>query len=426
MQRSKTAFTSFVLHLHPRTVPQETLRFGLSFGLGGMAATLLFLLFATGLLQLLVYTPDITQAYASIELLYSDIPLGGWVRNIHHWSANLLVVILALHVVRVIATGALTVERRLNWIIGLLLFFLILFANFSGYLLPWDQLAYWAVTIFTSMMSYLPLIGPWLVEFLRGGEAVGPQTLANYFAIHIGLLPVLILLLAIYHFWLIRKAGGLIRQNPQENSGVVRVTAVPNLLVREAAVGLTLVALVLLVAAIFDAPLGDPANPAMSPNPTKAAWYFLGLQELLLHLHPLFAVCVVPITTTLLLAILPFWKGAMLPGGRWFDGKREVARLALGFFCAGILLTVIVVGVDDYLLRQVLGASGGSSLVFRGVLPFVFSIILLVLGYRILRRKFNKTRAEAVMAGVAFHLSLVFSLTVIGIWFRGPGMQLIF
>lgn len=425
MPRSQSAFTSFILHLHPRTIPQETIRFGLSFGLGGMAATLLLLLLGTGLLQLLMYAPEVNLAYSSIERMYSDVLLGGWVRNIHHWSANLLVVVMVLHVMRVLATGALTRERRWNWLVGLMLFSLVLFANFSGYLLPWDQLAYWAITIFTSILSYLPFVGPWLVEMLRGGSAVGPETLTNFFAIHIGMLPVLILLLTLYHFWLIRKAGGLIRRKTGDGTPVRRVDTVPNLIVREAFVALVLIALVLLMASFFDAPLGERANPAMSPNPTKAAWYFLGIQELLLHMHPLFAVCVVPLVTTLLLALLPFWKGAVLPGGQWFGGKKENGRLVLVAFFTGIFLIGVTVAIDDVFLRQVHDTGPDSSLFFRGVLPFLFSVVAFGIGYWVLCASYHKSRAEAVMAGVALHFSFIFALTIIGIWFRGAGMQLI-
>jgi len=401
------------------------MRFGLSLGLGGMAATLFFLLCTTGLLQLLMYAPEVTQAYNSIERMYSEILLGGWVRNIHHWSANLLVVVMVLHVFRVLATGALTAERRWNWLVGLVLFSLVLFANFSGYLLPWDQLAYWAITIFTSIVTYLPFIGPWLVDLLRGGMEVGPETLANFFAIHVGLLPVLIFILTLYHFWLIRKSGGLITGEAEDETPVRRVSTVPDLIVREAFAALLLVALVLLTAAVFDAPLGERANPAMSPNPTKAAWYFMGIQELLLHMTPLFAVCVVPLVTTLLLALLPFWKGAVLPGGKWFAGKKETARLIIAVFLVGLVLMGTTVVFDDVFFRQVDSTGSDNSLLYRGILPFLLSLASLGMGYWLLCVKFHKSRAEVVLAGVALHFSFIFALTVIGIWFRGAGMQLV-
>lgn len=167
---TKRSFTDFLVHIHPRTVPEETLRFSLSLGLGGMAATLLGVLFFTGLLQLMMYSPGVDSAYRSVQQMYTHIPLGGWVRNIHFWAGNLLVIVACLHLLRVLLTGAIGAGRQLTWVIGLFLLLLVLLANFSGYLLPWDQLAYWAVTIFTGMLSYFPFVGSWLMQLLRGGE----------------------------------------------------------------------------------------------------------------------------------------------------------------------------------------------------------------------------------------------------------------
>ena len=138
MQKSRRSITDLILHLHPSTVPEETLRFTLSWGLGGMAVMLVGLLFLTGLLLLLVYQASTDLAYTSILILTGEVPFGLWVRNIHHWSANLLVVISVLHLLRVVLTGAFGPGRRLNWVIGLFLLFLLLSSNFTGFLLPGD------------------------------------------------------------------------------------------------------------------------------------------------------------------------------------------------------------------------------------------------------------------------------------------------
>ncbi len=181
--KSRQSITDLILHIHPRTVSRETLRFTLSFGLGGMAVVLVGLLFSTGILLLFVYQPAIDLAYSTILTLTREVPLGPWVRNIHHWSGNLLVMIALLHLLRVVLTGAFGPGRRLNWIIGLLLFFLLLAANFTGYLLPWDQLAYWAVTICTSMLGYFPFLGIWLQELFRGGAEIGPGHPHEFFCL---------------------------------------------------------------------------------------------------------------------------------------------------------------------------------------------------------------------------------------------------
>ena len=420
--KSRKSFTDFLTHLHPPQVPSDTLRFTLSWGLGGMSATLLFLLFCTGILQLLTYEPSVSGAYASVQAMYVQVPLGGWIRNIHHWSANLLVIVSVLHLLRVFLTGAIGPGRRLNWIIGLLLLFLILSANFSGYLLPWDQLAFWAVTICTSMMSYIPGIGPWLMELFRGGPQVGAATLSNFYGLHSAFIPGSLILFMTWHFWLVRKSGGLIQIDKKSEQPTPRVPAVPDLIVREAAVGLGLVAVVLLIAVFWNAPLYEQANPGMSPNPAKAPWYFLGFQEMLLHLHPVFAICIVPVLVSAMLFALPFWKDAVLPGGNWFGGLRG-RRLAIWTFTAGTLLTFLGIVLDEKLLRTGQG-EGVADSITRGYLLLIIFICILTGGYQFIVRKLKFSRAEAVMAGVILCFAVLVALTITGIWFRGPGMQL--
>ena len=161
-------------------------------------------------LLLLAYEPSAERAYGSVLSLRDDTAIGGFVRNIHFWAANSLVLVTVLHLLRVFYTGAFRAPRRFNWVIGLLLFALVLASNFTGYLRPWDQLAFWAVTIGTGMLEYVPLIGPTLEAALRGGPEVGPKTLSIFFVLHIAILPILGAILAAFHFWLVRKAGGVI------------------------------------------------------------------------------------------------------------------------------------------------------------------------------------------------------------------------
>jgi len=422
--RGKSLLTDFLIHVHPRTVPAETLRLTLSFGLGGMALTLLCVLFLTGLFQLLMYSPGIDTAYRSIQLMYAEIPLGGWVRNIHFWAGNLLVIVTVLHLFRVFFTGALVGGRQLNWIIGLVLMFLVLFANFSGYLLPWDQLAYWAVTIFTGMFGYIPFLGTWLMQLLRGGESVGAFTLANFYAIHVGVIPFCFVVFSVWHFWLIRKAGGLIRAaRDAHEEDSTRVPAVPHLISREAAAGLGLTALLLLFSACIDAPLAEPANPAMSPNPAKAAWYFLGLQELLMHLHPTIVICVIPLFCLVVLVLLPYTRGAVLPAAQWFGGPGGSATFVKGL-AGGTALTFVLVYFDDKLIDAAGFQRGGIDIWLRGVIPLVIFAFFMVATREILvrRRKMLQTEVVLVLAGIV--IGIIFSLTAIGIWFRGAGMQL--
>ena len=166
------------------------------------------------------------------------------------------------------------------------------------------------------MAAYVPLAGPALASFLRGGEEIGPATLVNYYALHTQWLPVLLFAGAGFHFWRVRKAGGVVVPPDavrDEKGKPAQVLFLPHLLWRETAVALVLLAAVSLFSAVVRAPLGPAANPGLSLNPAKAPWYFLGFQELLVHLHPLFAVVVVPALGAIALVALPV---ARLPEGR--------------------------------------------------------------------------------------------------------------
>ena len=428
---ARTVVGTFVLHLRPVRVPAATIRFTYTFGLGGMALVLLVLLAVTGSLLMFVYTPVPGEAYASIERLESlqgGVLFGAFVRAIHQWSANLLVLVAALHLLRVFFTGAFLAERAWNWVVGLGLFAAIAASAFTGYLLPWDQLAYWAVTIVTGMAGYVPIAGPALAALMRGGDEIGPATLGTYFALHTQWLPALLVGLAGFHFWRVRRAKGVIVPPDaarDEQGRPEQVAFLPHLFWREVAVAAGLVAAVTLFAALVRAPLGPAANPGLSLNPAKAPWYFLGFQELLVHLHPLFAVVVVPLLGAIALVALP-WLGfaATEPRGAWFlsPSGRRTARLAA---LAALILTPLLIVADALVLGSAGAPAGGAALVTRGVLPLAVLLALCFSGFRILRSRFGNTPLEATQALFVFLATAFVVLTVTGIWFRGAGMGLV-
>ena len=258
---------------------------------------LTMILAMTGVLLQMNYTPSPPQAYLDIINMNTNIWFGELIRNLHHWSANLLVVVSVLHLLRVFFTGAYRPPREMNWLIGVAMLLLVLGANFTGYLLPWDQLAFWAITVGTSIIEYIPIIGPGLNRLLLGGPEVGAPTLLNFYSLHISFIPISIVALMSYHFWKVRKDGGLtIPKKPGEDlpSRPEKVTTIPHLVRRELVFALVWLAIMLFWAMLVPAPLEGIANPDVSPNPAKAPWYFLGLQELMLHFHPLVAAIIIP------------------------------------------------------------------------------------------------------------------------------------
>ena len=425
-ERRRYLLKNLILHFRPATVPEKTLKFTLTWGLGGMAAVLIFLQLGTGLLLKFVYVPTPLDAYTSILALNNEVIFGQLIRNIHHWSANFLVPIVLLHMLRVFFTGAFHPPRQFSWIIGLGLFGLVLTANFTGYLLPYDQLAYWAVTVSTGMLEYIPAIGHRLQEIIQGGHEIGPATLSIFFAIHTAVVPLGLIILMAFHFWRIRKAGGLVI--PRASGEVieekpVRVTTLPHLLLREFVVALMLIAVVMVVSVSFDVPLGDSANPGLSPNPTKAPWYFSGLQELLLHLHPLFSVFIIPLVLFIALIGIPYLKYDTNTEGVWFASVkgRRMAMIA-GLFA--IVAAPLGILADEYLIDFAVALSGIPNFFGNGLIPFTFIFCGCAGFYILLKHRYSATNNEAIQALFVFILVIFLIFTVTGAWFRGPGMKL--
>lgn len=201
---SRFGFKRVHKNIFERPVP---LWLNYSYCFGGIAFTLFILLFLTGLLLSIYYIPTEEEAYRSILRINNEIRFGKLIRGIHHWSAHLMVVMVILHMIRVYVTGSFKKPRELNWIAGLLLFTLTMAFGFTGYLLPWDQKAYWATVIGTNMAGTFPVIGDGLLYLLRGGPEVDGQTLLRFYSLHILWLPGITLFLLWAHFHMIRQQG---------------------------------------------------------------------------------------------------------------------------------------------------------------------------------------------------------------------------
>ncbi|MBU2536004.1 MAG: cytochrome b N-terminal domain-containing protein [Chloroflexi bacterium] len=174
----------------------------------GSATLVTFLLLSfTGLFLMMNYSPSPDHAYESVQYITHEVPFGGFIRSIHSWSAGAMVVLIGLHLLRTFFMAAYKYPRELTWVVGVLLLILVMGASFTGYLLPWDQKAYWATNVGTGIASQAPVVGPWIQKVLVGGSSIGALTLTRFYTFHIGVIPPLIILLIVTHIFLVIKQG---------------------------------------------------------------------------------------------------------------------------------------------------------------------------------------------------------------------------
>ena len=208
-EESQATFHNLFLHIHSVRVHVRTLKPTLTFGLGLMATASFVITIITGVLLMVYYKPSTDLAYQSIKDIHFTVSTGRLIRNIHRWSAQLMVLVVLLHMARVFYTGAYKPPREFNWVVGVVLLFLTIMLSFTGYLLPWDQIAYWAITIGTNMGGYAPLINTPVNRLLLGGLEVGQNTLLRFYVLHIMVFPLTAAIFLAVHFWRIRKDGGI-------------------------------------------------------------------------------------------------------------------------------------------------------------------------------------------------------------------------
>ncbi len=213
--RAMTSFHNFFLHLYPVRVPRKVLSFRSTFRLGFIATVLFAILFVSGTYLMFFYHPSVPQAYLDMHRLATTVAFGEFVRNIHRWAAHLMVLVVFLHLLRVFYAGAYKTPRQFNWLIGVVLLVFTLLFSFTGYLLPWDQLSYWAVQVGTSIAGYVPLLGDRVQQVLLGGPDVGSEALLRFYALHIYVLPSALVVFLAVHIWRVRKDGFAIADRPK-------------------------------------------------------------------------------------------------------------------------------------------------------------------------------------------------------------------
>ena len=207
--RAMAVMNNVFLHLHPVRVRQHAVKFAYTFCLGGLSFFLFLVLTITGVYLMFFYVPSATQAYNDILRIQSEVVFGLLTRNVHRWAAHLMVFFVFLHMMRVFYHGAYKPPREFNWVVGVVLLFLTLFLSYTGYLLPWDQIAYWAITIGFNFAESAPIFNTVAKLLIFGGLEVGQNTLLRFYVLHVVFLPLTAAFFLAVHFWRIRKDGGI-------------------------------------------------------------------------------------------------------------------------------------------------------------------------------------------------------------------------
>ena len=293
------------------------------------------------------------------------VTLGRLLRNMHRWSAHLMVVVVILHMIRVFLTGAYKPPREYNWVVGVILLVMTLFLSYTGYLLPWDQLALWAVTVGAQMAANSPLLGnegPFRLPFITtsndarfgliGGTVIGDATLIRFYVLHCIAVPFLFCIFLCVHLWRVRK------DSFSKQTGA-KVDVWPHLVSREFLATLLVTAILFVWSMVYHAPLEAQADLNVTPNPSKAPWYFLGLQELLVYFDPWIAGVALPTLIIVGLIAIPYLDMNPKGVGAWATmQRRSFGKVALWYpaerpfavsvFMLGILMWFVLIFIGTY------------------------------------------------------------------------------
>ena len=296
---------------------------------GGITLFLFLIQVMTGILLLLYYRPTSTEAYESVQFIVTRVQFGWLVRSIHSWSANLMILSAFVHMFSVVFLHAYRRPREVTWFSGIALLGLALSFGFSGYLLPWNTISYFATKVGTDLAAGVPLIGPYVAKFLRGGEDVGGATLTRFFGFHVAVLPGITTLFLLIHLVLVQRFGissplRVEREHQAKGRPVPQMPFVPNFLLRELMAWYAALALLGALAAIFPWELGEKADPfASAPAGIRPEWYFLA----------------------------PFYTLKLNPSRVWFLDGELLAFAGFGLLAAGWALLPLWAARGDGRLR---------------------------------------------------------------------------
>jgi ubiquinol-cytochrome c reductase cytochrome b subunit len=283
--------------------------------LGGITLFLFGVQVVTGTLLALYYQPTPDAAYDSVKYITSVVEFGWLIRSVHHWGANLMIICVVLHLLRVFAHGAYKFPREFIWIAGAGLLLATIGFGFTGYLLPWDQRAFWATTVGTEIAGSVPVIGDGLLGLLRGGADVTAATLSRFFGMHVLVLPLGLGALLLAHLVIVHQLGLANPKRPEPRPGTFGASATaapeklrpfwPDYVLDEVIAWAVMLAILVILASVFPAGLEDKADPLITPQHVKPEWYFLSVYQLL-KLVPRIVGIMAPIVAIGALVFLPF------------------------------------------------------------------------------------------------------------------------
>lgn len=335
---------NFFYHLHPPTLPQREGSFRYTFGLGGISVLLFLVLAATGLLLTFFYIPTPDRASATIQIITYQVPFGWLVRNLHYWSAQWMVIVVALHMLRVIFTGAYKLPRQTNYVIGIALLVGTLLLNFTGYVLRWDDGTHWALVVGTNLIKDIPLMGDTLYQIVVGGSQIGEATTVRFYGWHLFGLAVPAVILIGWHGFKVRRDGGIAHQ-PRLGAHAPRIDR-GQLVKTETVAALSVLAALILISIVLPAPIGPTADLPIPAKEVQAPWFFLWVQALLRSLPPVIAGLLIPLSVLALLIVIPYLIDRRPDGvAVWFNKPGRMAQIVAVLIFLGLIgLTLAELG----------------------------------------------------------------------------------
>lgn len=339
---------SFFHHLHPPTIPTEQARWRHTLGAGGTAVFLMLILGVTGILEMFYYIPTTEEAALSVQTITYHVPFGGFVRNLHYWSAQILLIVSAIHLLRVVFTAAYSHPRRFNYLLGLALFVISILLDFTGYILRWDVDICYPLLTGTNLLKTIPFIGGFLHNLAIGGGEACTSGLLRVYVWHIFGLTLPVIILGAWHAFRVRRDGGIAVPPPQARTDNARISR--NELVRREVLAMFIVGIALILLSSY---IAAPIAAAMTEATTqageaKAPWFFLWIQEMLKWGDPFLFGIVIPLGILTLIALIPyiFPKPVDSDIGTWFPKSNRLAQITMGLVSLIVILLTLLANAN--------------------------------------------------------------------------------